>query len=250
MKKIVILFAALVLLLAACGKKEPELSLVTEDYPPLTFLQDGQLTGYGSEVVAEIQGKLGTNFQPQIMSWDKAYEKALSEPNVVIFTIEKTREREDLFYFVGPLGANTASFYIRKDSALEISDLAAAKALESIATTSNWFTELYLKSNGFTNLISKEDPKENIRMVMDGEAQASVFTDLSYHLLAEELGVDSSELKAVLPLMTTEYYIGISKTTDATIVQKWQDAFEELVAEGRIEELKAKWLPMANQAGA
>jgi polar amino acid transport system substrate-binding protein len=238
------LLIVLVLLVAlcACGKKMPELSLVTEDYPPLTFEQDGKLSGYGVEVIEAIQQKLETNYQPQMMSWDNAYQKALNEANVVIFTLEKTPEREELFHFVGPLGANTASIYVRGDSPLQLDSLEDLRKLGSIATTSNWFTEIYLKEQSLTNLSSMADPKDNIRSVISGAAEASVFTDLTYPLLAKEAGIAPEDLKPVYTLMTTEFYIGISKATDPKIVALWQNAFDELVLDGSIAKLKARWL--------
>lgn len=243
MKRTGLLIAlALLLLLSACGKKMPELSLVTEAYPPLTFEQDGKLSGYGVDVVEAIQKKLGTNFQTRLMSWDEAYQKALSEANVVIFTLEKTPEREELFHFVGPLGANTASVYVPKSSTLNFESLEDLRKLSSIATTGNWFTEIYLKEQGFENLLSMADPKDNIRAVISGEADASVFTDITYPLLATDAGIAADELSPVYTLMTTEFYIGISKATDAKVVELWQKAFDDLAQDGRIDELKDKWL--------
>lgn len=227
----------------ACAKKSPEMTILTENYPPLSYEENGVVTGYGTEVVAALQAELGSEAKPVVLPWDEAYNRALSEPNVVLFTMEKTAEREDKFYFIGPLGANISSLYALKDSPLVLADLEAAAKVKAIATTTNWFTEQFLKSKGFSNLISKPDPIDNLKMLVNKEADLGVFTDVTYPQLCKEAGISPDTLKPVLELMQSEYYIAISKTTDPKIVQKWETAFAKIQSNGILENLKDKWFP-------
>jgi len=242
-KAILILLMAALALLVSCARKETPLTILTEDYPPLSYLENGVVTGYGADVVAAIQKELKTDYQPQLVSWDEAYQRAQNEANVVLFTMEKTPEREDKFHFIGPLGESVSSFYALADSKIELPDLEAAKLIGSIATTTEWFTEQFLKQKGFANLASDPDPLKAIRLLVEKKSDLSVFTDITYPRLAQQAGIDPALLKPVLELMRSQYYIAISKQTDAKIVQQWQEAFAKLEQDGTLKTLKEKWFP-------
>lgn len=237
----------LVLALALCGfscsLKRNDMKILTENYPPLSFEENGKVTGYGAEVVQAIQEELGTNVQPVLLKWDEAYQRALKEKNVVLFTMEKTAEREGKFNFIGPLGNNTTYFYALADKEITITDLKDAKHAIGIATTTNWFTEQMLKDQGFTNLLSNTDPLETIKCLKESKAELGVFTDLTFPQLCMEAGFAPDAFKPVFELTHTEYYIAISKSTDPETVELWENAYKKLVDSGKIDQLKEKWLP-------
>lgn len=246
MKQAVILIIAIISILSmSCSKKNTDMTILTENYPPLSFLEDGVVTGYGAEVVAAIQAELKTSAAPQVLAWDEAYNRALSEANVVLFTMEKTPEREALFNFIGPLGDNTAYFYALASNPIELADLEAAKTAGNITTTTNWFTEQFLKEQGFTNLLSKADPSDNLRMLMSKEADLGVFTDVTFPQLCEEAGVVADSLRPVLQIMQSQYYIAISKATAPEIVKQWETAFSTIQQNGTLENIHSKWFPAA-----
>lgn len=246
MKKASLLLMVLgVLIFVSCARKETPMTILTEDYPPLSYMENGVVTGYGADVVAAIQAELQTKAVPELMNWDAAYKRALTEPNVVLFTMEKTPEREDKFFFIGPLGDNISSFYTLKDSELAVPDLKTAQGVKAIATTTDWFTEQYLKEQGFTNLVSKPDPKDAVKMLMSKEADLSVFTDVNLPRLLKEAGVEATALKPVLELMKTQYYVAISKQTPVETVEKWKQAYAKLEQAGTIQTLKEKWFPVS-----
>lgn len=105
------------------------------------------------------------------------------------------------------------------------------------------FTEQYLKKQGFTNLVSRPDPKETIKLVLDKKADLGVFTDITIPEIAKSAGVSADTLKPVLQLMKTQYYIAISKKTDKRTVARWQEAFAKLEREGRIQSIRELWFP-------
>lgn len=242
-KTMLLLMVILALLCVSCTQKNVELTILTENYPPLSYVENGVLTGYAAEVVAAIQKELKINATPVILPWEEAYNRALYEANIVLFTMEKIPERELQFNFIGPLGANTAYFYALASNPLELADLEAAAKVKAIATTTNWFTEQFLQERGFHNLVSKADPLQNLNMLINKEADLGVFTDITFPELCKEAGVAPDSLRPVLQLMQSEYYIAISKATDPEIVKAWEEAFDTLVKNGTLDNLKRKWFP-------
>ncbi|MCB5269863.1 MAG: transporter substrate-binding domain-containing protein [Candidatus Cloacimonetes bacterium] len=241
MNKTMYLLLILVLVLGACSKANENMVILTENYPPLSYIEDGEVTGFGSDVVNAMQAELGTAYPIQMKSWDEAYTTALTEANVLLFTMDRTPERENDFHFIGPLGSNVASFYANSNKIIIPKNLEEARTVAAIGTTTNWFTEQFLLEKGFTNLISKADPLQTIQLLADEEVELAVFTDVTLPELCHEAEVDPQSFTAVLELLSSDYYIAISKKTPSATVQKWQKAFEQIQTNGKLEELRGKW---------
>lgn len=242
-KIIVIICLGMLVLCGACAKKQPSLTLLTENYPPLTYAVGDTITGYGAEVVNALQKVMKTDFKPTMLTWDEAYQRALHEPNVVIFTMEQTAERESLFNWIGPLGVNKTHFFVRKESPLIINSLDDARAVKAIGTVTDWFSEQYLKDNGFTNLVSSAKPEDALELLMTNKVDLVVFTDMSCKMIAKQTGYRYEDINPLMEILSTGYYIGISKQTDQKVVDAWQKAFLQIQREGTLAELKEKWLP-------
>jgi len=217
------------------------MQILTEEYPPITFAVGDSISGYATDVVRALQTKLGSKEEIVIGDWNQAYTKALSEENVLLFSMEQTYARKDLFNWIGPLGEHTSSFYVRSDSPITLGSPDEAKQLKSIATTSDWFTEQFLKDNGFKNLISSAQPSENVHQVMEGTAEATILSDLTAPSIIIESGYEPEDLKPVVEVLKTKYYLAISKQTKPKIVARWEKAFGELVADGTIEKIRKDW---------
>jgi polar amino acid transport system substrate-binding protein len=170
---------------------------------------------------------------------------ALSNPNVVLFSTERTEKREKLFQWVGPVGKNSAIFYAKKGSGIRINSLEEARKIAAIATTTDWFTEQYLKSKGFTNLVSSSLPVTNVKQLMNGEVQISVFTDITIPEIVKNAGYSMDDLEPVFTVSNTYFYIAVSLGTPDEMVKKWQSVLDGLKADGTFEKIYRRYLPNA-----
>lgn len=220
--------------------------LVTEEYPPVTFMAHGKPSGFVTDMVREIAARQKIPDNIRLTSWKNAYNMALVHPKVVLFSAERTPERERLFQWVGPVGRNSAMLYARKGSGIRINNLEEAKAIAAIATTTNWFTEQHLKRAGFSNLLSSADPRENVRQLMKGEAQLSIFTDITIPTLVKEAGYSMDDLEPVFTVVRTDFYIALSRDTPAEVVQAWQSTLDSLKQDGSFEKTYRRYLPNAD----
>ena len=82
------------LLLAGGGYAAAPLTVVTEEFPPYSYAQGGKLTGYSVEVVRAALGGAGLDYSMTIYPWARAYQIGRAQPNVLIFSIVRTPERE------------------------------------------------------------------------------------------------------------------------------------------------------------
>ena len=222
------------------------LQLFTEQYPPITFRDaQGRITGGATEMVRAIAAQLGVPDEISLTNWDNAYSLALDNPRVVLFSTERTAPREDLFNWVGPIGRNSADFYTRRGSGVIVESIEDARRLRAIGTSSAWFTEQMLQDLGFTNLVSVADPSRLPAMLMNGEIDTAVFTDITMNDIVSAAGFRTDDFTRQYRLSSTDFYIALSKGTDPEIVSAWQTALDRMVADGTFAALYAAWYPGA-----
>ncbi len=234
--------SAFFIFFAACSAAA-DLTIITEEFPPFNYTEAGRLTGVTTQVVQEITRRLQITSEIQVLPWARGYKRLLTEPNVVLFTTARTRERESLFHWVGPIYIFRLGFYARKTDALHIDSLEAAKHVRAIATYKDDFREQILKSLGFTNLDSSNSPQSNIRKLVSGRVDLWFFDNIGTPKMAREAGIDPNEFEEVFTFQQHYSFIAISKQTSPAIVRQWQAALDEMKSDGTFWWLTRKWLP-------
>jgi len=239
----VIFFLIVFLHLPVTCPAAAELTIITEEFPPLNYTENGKLTGAITDVVREITRRLGIANDIQVMPWARGYKRLLTEPNTVLFTTARTEARESLFHWVGPLHSARIELYARKSDQRQIDSIEAAMQVDAIATYRDDVREQILKSLGFTNLDSSNSPHSGIRKLMSGRVDLWIFDNVGAQQVAREAGFGPRDIKAILTLQQQISYIAISKPTSPAIVQQWQVTLDEMKADGTFWWLTRKWLP-------
>jgi polar amino acid transport system substrate-binding protein len=219
------------------------LTILTEEFPPYNYTINGKHTGATTVVVREILRRLGSKDTIKVLPWARAYKRLSMEPNVVLFTTARTKERESLFNWVGPLFCFRLGFYARKGSTLTIDSLDAAKKVGSIATYRDDFREQILKSLGFTNLENSNSPESNIRMLVSGRVDLWFFDNIGAPDVAQAAGINPQDIEEIYTYQQHYSYIAISKGTSPEIVHKWQKALDDMKEDGTFWWLTRKWIP-------
>ena len=218
------------------------LQIYTEQYPPLTFRNNfGEITGFGTDVVHEIMNRKNLYANIVLSEWSNGYSLAQNNPNFCLFTMERIALRDTLFQWVGPLGTNTAYFFTRAGSGVTIASLDDARALPSVGTVNSWFSDQYLREQGFTNLVSDSDPRVLTDKLMQGKISAFVCSSVTFPDYLKGLGYQYNQVVPSFALMSTDYYIAFSKTTPASIVIQWQQALNAIKQDGTYDAIYHKW---------
>lgn len=220
------------------------LQLYTEPYPPLTFRNtDGEITGYGTDIVREIMKRNGEYYDIRLSSWSNGYQLALNNPNFCLFTMDRTAIRENLFQWVGPIGTNTTWLYTRTGSGITVQSIEEAKKLTAIGTVNSWFSTQYLQQQGFTNLVGDDSPEILAEKLIKGEISAFVCSDITFPDILRSIGSDYSTVVPSYSLLSSDFYISFSKTTPVSVVNQWQTTFESMKTDGTLSAIQKRWLP-------
>jgi polar amino acid transport system substrate-binding protein len=235
----------LLLLSLFCLSSQPlaagQLTILTENLPPLNYLDNGALVGSSVEIVQEIKKRIGSTEPIQVYPWARAYKMALEEENVVLFGMTYTQDRSELFKWVGPLATKRDILLARKDSPTSITTLEDAKKVERIGTLRDDVRGKMLEKLGFTNLEPVSDEQKNAQKLALGRIDLWAYKKPGFRTVCELAEVDSDLFVEVAHLKKSELKIAFSNKTSDEIVAQWQKAFDEMVADGTVQRIKDKW---------
>ena len=218
-----------------------ELKILTENLPPLNYIKDGMLVGPSVEIVKEIQKRVGYHEPIQVYPWARAYQMALEQENIVLFGMTHAKDRQDKFYWVGPLATKRDILVAKKGSSLKINSLEDAKKVNRIGTLRDDTREQFLKEYGFTNLESVSDEQNNAKKLILGRIDLWAYKQPGLKTVCELAGIDYNEIEEVYHLREIEVSIAFSKKTSVAIVEKWRNAFNDMLADGTITRIRNKW---------
>jgi len=218
--------------------------LVTEIFPPFQYKVDEQLVGVSVEVVKKIQEAVESTSKIKTMPWTRAVKMVDVKKNAVIFSMLRTKERENRYKWVGPLTSMQLVFFKKKGSNIVINSLEDAKKVKRIGVARKVANYEMLKAKGFTNLvpIKRGQDEQNLQLLAKGRI------DLWPTLLMA--GIYNAKLRGlndqVEPIRDVvafegEMYLAFNKKSDDALIQKWQNALEKLKREHVIEKIIKKY---------
>ncbi|MFC1681773.1 substrate-binding periplasmic protein [Pseudomonadota bacterium] len=218
-----------------------ELTILTENLPPLNFTRDGKLVGPSVEIVEEIQRRVGSTATIHVYPWARAYQRALQEKNIVLFGTTHTSDRQDKFKWVGPLAAKRDILVAKKGSGIVIDSLDDARKVRRIGTLRDDSREQFLRVNGFDNLELVADEQQNARKLVHGRIDLWAYKVPGLKTVCELAGINFDEVEEVFSLREIDVSIAFSIKTSDTIVLAWQNAFDQMTADGTLSRIKEKW---------
>lgn len=229
-----------------------ELTILSEEDPPCTLLgSDNKPTGYGVELVTEIQRRLGGKVSPvQIQPWARVYATVQKKPNVVAFTMSRTKEREQMFHWVGPVLEDDWVLVTRKADNIKVSSIEDMRKLRSIGVIHKYAWTSYLTAQKFSNLDIVTDRRQNPKKLHAGHIQAFVGWKYAWKNDTEAAGIDPRDFEANYAFETIQLYIAFSKKTDPAIVDAWQKVLKDMKQDGSFLKIMKKWLPEFKMPGA
>ncbi|UDI90716.1 substrate-binding periplasmic protein [Pseudomonas sp. IAC-BECa141] len=235
-------FAACLLSVLALTASAADLQLLTDNHPPLHFMQGNQLAGFGVDVVQALATQTGDRIHLQQVPLLRALRVASDTPDTGVFTVLRTDDRDDRYQWVGPLIEVETALYARDNLQPPVHSLREADHLGRITVPRKWLVYSYLQGQDLNNLYGVETPEQMMRLFSLGRTDFVVSDTWSKAALAREQGIEPARLQYQIPLMKQNTYIAFSPQTDPKQVARWQQALDTLRVDGRLEQMRQRWL--------
>lgn len=229
----------LALMLAASQGQAARLEAITEE-SSYSYLENGHVAGPASEVVTATLRQAGlSDYGMAIYPWARAYDIALAEPDVLIYPIIRTEERERLFKWVGEFEEiQTVLYKLQGREGMELHDLADAKAF-NMGVVRDDVRHQYLRREGFTRLVISASPMDNLRKLLAGQVDFVPLSPRDARRFCDQLHIPFFTLEPVMTLeqITAHAYLAFSLGTPDDIVRRATEAFEQLKQRGELERI-------------
>lgn len=227
----VLLSVALVMRIQAFAT-EPIL-VVTELSPPHQTLVNGEVSGLATGIVRDIlsQAQLPGTFN--LMPWARAYALALQRPNTLIYNIARTKEREALFVWIGPVARYDLGFVaLSSRSDVQLTTVADAKAFV-VGVQRDDFAVTELKQLGFVEgkqLLLTADISESWRLLKRGKVDLIIDDPHALKSMAAQANMRPEQVRYLLPIpvLAQQTYLAANLHTDPQLILALRSALGQV----------------------
>lgn len=226
-----------------------EIKVLTEDYAPFNYLENGQVTGFSTQIVELLLEKTGVRpVRGQILlwPWKRAYQAALEEANVLLFTTTRTPQREKLFKWVGPIYPRHQWLYkLKHRTDIQINSIDQARQFK-IAEIENAANYQFLVKQGFLpgkNLFSTHTWDSKIKMWLAGRTDLALYTPIEVAYRLRQIGMTYDRIEPLfLASGDQQYFLAFSKGTADALVEAFQASLDLIKKDGGYAELLKKYM--------
>lgn len=218
-----------------------KINLLTEEKPPNNFEgPNNKITGISTEIIEEIFKNAKIDYSIEIVPWARAYETASKNQNVGLYSLARTPDRENSFYWIGPLIKNDWVLFTRKNSKIKINKLDDAK---------KYSIGVY-KQSALANYLLEKDfkPEKNLDFADEEKYNPSKLERNRIDIWATGLLVGLYHAKihntSFTPIYTIKevgLYLAFNKKTDVNLIKSLEKSFEKIKNNEKIKAIQKKY---------
>jgi polar amino acid transport system substrate-binding protein len=219
------------------------ISIVTHEWAPYNYSENGSLKGSSVEIVRAIAKKIKANIDIQIFPNMRATAMLNKNPRTMLISMMRTPEREKKYKWIGPLDNSSIYFYKKKGNPVAILTLADAKKVSSICTVHGGLVPSMLKASGFTNLSSvANDGEAAYTMLMLDRCDLAISdSPLGVSYLLKKMNYPPDVIvQTPVRLVAFPLYIACSKDIPDAEIARWQTALDDLRASGALNAIQGR----------
>lgn len=223
-----------------------DLTIITEDYPPFNFEQDGELKGISTEIVGELLKIGGSNKSIkdiQLVSWARGYNLAQTEPNHALYSTTRTEQREPLFKWVGPFVPTIVGVIAKKGRAFDITSVEDLRKLRIGAVRDDIGHQLLLEAGMPTDrLEAVQFNDQNYKKLFSDRVDAIAYEATVSNWRIRNMDADPDDFEVIYELRRAELYLALHKDTPDEIVTGLQKALDMIKKNGTYDAILKKYM--------
>jgi polar amino acid transport system substrate-binding protein len=217
------------------------LTVVTEDLAPYSYAEGERITGYATELVQEALAQAGLDYTLHLYPWARAYQMAQTQPNVLIYSMVRTPERERRFQWIAQIAPrNVYLFKLATRHDIQVHTLEDLRPYR-IASNRGDVVEEQLQLLGLTADLAATD-ESSLRKLAAGRVDLMVASELTMQGICERARIPCELLERTMIMPGLgEYYVAASLGTPAATVRALRAAFARLRNSGYMQRAAAKY---------
>lgn len=241
----ILFFSLLVLPGISSGQELPEFQILTEDWVPYQYEEDGKLKGISVDLIVLLLQRVGSKQNRKdikLYPWARGYDMLMNKENTILFSTTRTVEREKLVKWVGPIFSNSTILVGQKSKNMKIE---TKKDLHKyrIGTIINDSSELFMNRLGVPSgkLHRNVNSSNNIKKLEADRIDLVVTNWVEFKIMANNLNINPNLYEQVYEVDRSEIYYAFHRDTPDWIIYKFQSELERIKAHGELDTLKKKY---------
>jgi len=212
------------------------LTLMTEEYPPFNYSENGQLKGFAVDLMVLMLKKAGSDLgrdDIRIMPWSNAYNQTLKRDNSVLFAMSRTPSRENLFKWVGPIAVNRVSLIAPKDKNIRIDAIDAARKYKIGVIRDDSGEALLIQTGIGPDAIEQVASAPSLaRMLAANRIDLVSYSDISFNRVLKDLGFSPGDYEVAFVLDEVPAFYAFNKNISDKVIEKLQSVLDNLKKPG------------------
>jgi polar amino acid transport system substrate-binding protein len=219
------------------------ITVVTEDYPPYNYTEGGKITGASTEIVEATLKIAGISYTLKSYPWARTYKMAQTKKNVLIYSIGRSKKRENMFKWVDIIAPyDIFLFKLKSRGDVTVNSLDDAKKYEIGGVRDDVRTQ-HLQGLGFKLQIVDTDLL-NLKKLNQKRIDLFPIDILACVYLLKKNKFDPKNYEKTIKVeeLSSGLYMAFSKQTDDATVKKFKKALDELKSSGEFKKIEDKYM--------
>ncbi|MBU1564637.1 MAG: ABC transporter substrate-binding protein [Proteobacteria bacterium] len=223
----------------------PKLLIMTEEYSPYNFQKDGVVQGIAVDVMVEMLKKAGSSQtlkDIELLPWARGYKQVQDQPNAVLFSTTRTKEREKMFKWVCPIASLKTEMIALKEKNIKIASTADFLKYKIGCVRDDVGQQLVIAAGVPENKLDINAGYEmNVNKLNAGRIDLYASSMTSVTDYAKELKMDPNKFESVYLLDESHLCYAFNQGVSDAVVGQLQKALDELIADGTFAKISAKY---------
>lgn len=220
--------------------------LVTLEYPPYEYSENGQIKGIAVEILKETFKIMGHEVNIEIWPWARSIEMVKNGEADGIFTFFKSSEREGFVHFSKEMIVNQKiSLWVKKGSKIEFNgDLSSLHKFSFGVVRKTSYGDKFDNAvkDGTLKVYEAYTIEECIKQLVNNRIDIWVSNNDGALFELKKYGLNSDVKKLMPPIQDTPSYVAFSKKRNHEVLRNdFDKALAKLKKSGKYDEIMKKY---------
>jgi len=207
-----------------------DITWATEDAAPFNYVSNGELMGPSVNIVKNIlrnSGSKKTAADIKVLPWTEAYNNLQENKNYALFSTSRTKERERLFKWVGPLNLSAITLLAKKDANIKVKTINDIRQYNVGAVTHDVGQQLVKSKISDLKLDLFATLEQGLQALNSGAINLLAGDEETLRYLIRKNNLDNNNFVSTYTLDEVQLWIAFNKFTSDELIQKVQEAMNK-----------------------
>jgi len=234
---------------AAASESIQEIQFMTEDYPPLNYIEDDKIKGIFVEVLMAVSKQMESRLdwdQISVLPRARGYQSLSAGGKKCLFGMARTKERESLFKWAGPVTHSRIILIAKSGSDIRIHSIDRLRSLKTGVIKEDISEKILLASDlppeSLYYAFGEDAAVDLLQSLNSGMIDLWAHGDLSARWLIKKKSLNPRDFKTVYNFEGTEDYFAFSKDVSNGFVSAFQHALNRIKKKGVVKQILQRYL--------